>query len=540
MLTLLRSLAGAAATSLVVGACFNPSGQTTDATADPTAPTDSTAATGPASATDSDPTAAPATATSEPTTTTTDPTTQTTAVDTGDGPCPACQAPTPYCAGGGCVGCQDLAAHGLACADLDPAKPHCDAGGECVACAVDDHCGVPLHCDPEQNTCVTCVEDAHCGDTLTCADGQCVGCTVDTQCPAIQPICDPRTQTCRGCRDHGECPDTACELDVGACFPQLATGRWYVDPGVPCAEGDKCVLGNECCSVEQAVERAVADPKPFQIVYIKPGVQARPVHVAVSGKRIALLGEPGVVFTVPTADAVFRVADDVNLQPIDSKLYVSRLYVTKGMPPSVASCGDGGQVWLDEVNVFDVPGAALHAVRCQLTVRRSSFRLVNAGATSDIGGIVGAENSIFGDTLTGAPLQSLGGGKLRLLYTTVVDKGASGKGVLNCLDPASVTIRNSILAGVGGEIQCPDVELTIADTVTTAAGLDGPNITTIGVDSLASIFADYAGGSYHLGPGAALLDHSAVWQIGDPTVDIDGEPRTAVEGAPDFAGADRP
>lgn len=127
-----------------------------------------------------------------------------------------------------------------------------------------------------------------------------------------------------------------------------------------------------------------------------------------------------------------------------------------------------------------------------------------------------------------------------LLHTTVVDKGAGGVGLLNCQDPAPVTIRNSILAGVGSEIHCPDAELTIADTVTTAGGLGGTNITEIGVDILASIFADYAGGDYHLGPGAAMLDQSAVWQPSDPAIDIDGDGRPATAGAPDFAGADRP
>ncbi|MCY1065425.1 hypothetical protein OV090_11665 [Nannocystis sp. RBIL2] len=531
----MRSLTWTAATSLVVGACFNPSGQNPGATTGPA--TDPGGATEPTSAGDSDATVAPTSSgtTIEPTT---DAATQASDGDTG--PCPACAAPTAYCAAGGCIGCQDLPAHGLLCADFDAAKPQCDPGGECVACVVDDHCDAPLHCDPAQKTCVTCVDDVHCGDPLSCVDGQCVGCTGDEQCPAIQPICDPASQTCRSCRAHDECPGSACELDVGTCFPPLATRDWYVDPGVPCADDDKCVVADECCSVEQAMARAAADPAAYHILHVKPGVQTRPVRLAVPGKRVALLGVPDVVFTVPKAGAVFGVGDDVGLQHLDSKLYVSRLYVTEGQATTVAGCVEAGHLWLDEVGVFDVPGEVLSADHCLLTVRRSSFRATGAGITSGAGGVVHLENSIVGETMTGAPLQSTGGGQLDLLYTTVVDKGAGGIGLLNCQDPATVTIRNSILAGVGGEIQCPDAELKIADTVTTADGLGGANITELGVDDLASIFADYAGSSYHLGPGAALLDHSAVWQPSDPPIDIDGEGRPMTAGAPDFAGADRP
>jgi hypothetical protein len=534
MSPLLRSLTWTAATSLVVAACFNPSGQSPGAT---NATTDPSGATEPTSAGNSDATVAPTSSGS-----TLDPTTDaaTQASDDDTGPCPTCAAPTPYCADGGCVGCQDLPAHGLGCAEFDAARPQCDAGGECVACVVDDHCDAPLRCDPAQKICVTCVDDVHCGDTLTCVDGQCVGCTAEAPCPALQPICDMATQTCRSCRSHDECPDTACELDVGTCFPPLQTGRWYVDPGFPCGEDDKCVLGNSCCSVEQALARVAADPTAYHVIYVKPGVQTRPVRLTVPGKRVAVLGEPDVVFTVPKAGAVFGVGDDVGLQHLDSKLYVSRLNVTEGQATTVAGCVEAGHLWLDEVGVFAVPSEILSADHCPLTVRRSSFRATGAGIFSNAGGIVHLENSIVGETMTGAPLQSTSGGRLDLLYTTVVDKGAGGIGLLNCLSPASVTIRNSILVGVGGEIQCPDAELTIADTVTTADGLGGANITEIGLDDLASVFADYAGGDYHLGLGAARLDHSAVWQPSDPPIDIDGDGRPMTAGAPDFAGADRP
>ncbi|WAS91584.1 hypothetical protein [Nannocystis punicea] len=536
MLTALRSLAAVAATSLVVAACFNPTGQTTEATIDPSAPTDSSNP----STTDSDPTTTAPTTSATTVESTTDTTTLTTDVDPTVGPCAACDSPTPYCGADGCVGCQDLAASGQSCADLDPAAPHCDPGGECVACVGDEHCGPSLHCHPQQKICVPCLEDLDCGDTLSCVDGKCIGCTRDEQCPQLQPVCDPDTQICRSCRAHAECPETACELDVGTCFPAFETKHWYVDPGLPCADDAKCVLANECCTAAQAMNRAAAEPAAYHVLHVKPGVQTQPVELAIAGKRVALLGQPDVVFMIDSTEAVFSVGDGMNLQHLDSKLYVSRLHVTGGQTTRVVSCVDAEHLWLDEVDVYGVGGDALYATNCPLTVRRSSFRATSAGVTAAAGAVVHVENSIFGDTVSGAPLQTVNGGELDLLYTTVVDKGNGSMALLKCWAPAEVTIRNSILVGVGGEIQCADAAPTISHTVTTADGLAGPNITTVSVDGVPSLFSDYVGGNYHLGPDAGLLDHSAERQEGDPPVDIDGQPRPGDPGDPDFAGADRP
>jgi hypothetical protein len=37
-----------------------------------------------------------------------------------------------------------------------------------------------------------------------------------------------------------------------------------------------------------------------------------------------------------------------------------------------------------------------------------------------------------------------------------------------------------------------------------------------------------------------VIDTAAIWQTGDPTTDIDGDPRPSTDGSPDIAGADIP
>ncbi len=54
-------------------------------------------------------------------------------------------------------------------------------------------------------------------------------------------------------------------------------------------------------------------------------------------------------------------------------------------------------------------------------------------------------------------------------------------------------------------------------------------------------FAGYAAGDFHLTVTAPLDEILIVdWQPGDPTTDIDGDPRLTADGELDYAGADVP
>ncbi|MCY1054892.1 hypothetical protein [Nannocystis sp. SCPEA4] len=516
--------------ALVLGACFNPTGQSTDATSDsspPTAPTDglttadtvapTTGTTNSSSGSDS--------ITGEP-----DPT---------EGSCTNCERPTPYCAGDACIGCQDLPAHDLTCADVDANRPHCDSSGECVGCVLDEDCGQSYKCHPDLKTCVACVTHSDCGGTLTCDDGQCLGCVTSDQCPSGLPVCD--AGACRTCRAHGECPVTACEIDVGTCFPPAETKHRYVDPKVPCQDS-ACDVGSPCCAAYEAVDQANTAVSAYHVIHVKGGLQTALIRISTPGKRVAILGEfdgTEVEFSVEAGQAL-ALGDDVGMQYIDSKLFVANVRVNGSLTTSAMVCSNAAHLWLDEVTVTGTLGPALHTTGCTLTARRSLFRGNSTGVSSAAGGVARLENSIIGDTLAGAPLQIVDGGTLDLLYTTVVDKGNVGEGVLKCITEAPVSIRNSILVGVGGEIQCMPGGPSISHTVTTVAGWPGEGLTEVTVDAAPALFADHAGGDYHLGPNGAALDMSALRLASDPLIDIDGQPRPAGDNVPDFAGADRP
>jgi len=56
------------------------------------------------------------------------------------------------------------------------------------------------------------------------------------------------------------------------------------------------------------------------------------------------------------------------------------------------------------------------------------------------------------------------------------------------------------------------------------------------VASLGDLQLDPSGA---IGPGSSAADVAA-WMPGDPPTDLDGTMRPTTEGAPDYAGADRP
>src|SRR5690606_22488974 len=96
-------------------------------------------------------------------------------------------------------------------------------------------------------------------------------------------------------------------------------------------------------------------------------------------------------------------------------------------------------------------------------------------------------------------------------------------------DGGQADVRNSILVSFdpGPEVECPGI--TIADSATEAE---------LGMLS-GTWFDNYSTGDFHLTMSAPIAAGTAArWQTGDPTTDIDGDPRPTVDGTADFAGAD--
>jgi len=168
-----------------------------------------------------------------------------------------CSGATSHCdtANGTCTGCAS---------DADClGSLHCDApSGECRDCVTDDHCGGPVPvCDPVSRQCSkACTSDADCATTggpMKCdtqrgrcvdctGNGQpcpfceldtysCVGCLVDTDCPAARPFCGPSYECTGECNADSDC--------TGGLFCHIGLHRC-----VECATNAHC--GGETCQVD--------------------------------------------------------------------------------------------------------------------------------------------------------------------------------------------------------------------------------------------------------------------------------------------------
>jgi hypothetical protein len=120
-----------------------------------------------------------------------------------------------------------------------------------------------------------------------------------------------------------------------------------------------------------------------------------------------------------------------------------------------------------------------------------------------------------------------------VLYSTISASTFGMTPALICTTPVAVDVRNSIIVSQGGVP--PDELSCIASTVAGSA-----SEADVGAFN-AGWFVNFNGGDYHLTPlGATTFADIAQWQTGDPSTDIDGEPRPTVDGTADYAGADIP
>lgn len=506
---------------LLCAGCFSPTGQSASASAsEPTvATTDPTTG---ATTTTTDPTGGETTSlspsTSAPSTTDAP---STTAPTTG-GPCGVCLSPTPYCvATGDCVGCLALADHGLSCGALDPAKTYCDqdgefGSGECVACLSTSDCDIGV-CHPELKACVECID--------SCPDSG---------------VCDPDTHTCKNsCDEHSDCPETACELDTHVCFPAGETVHWYVQAQDPCLDAP-CTEGAPCCEIADPFAKLGTDKNIHHVIHVGPGSYINPLTLTVGSKRVAILAAPDAILSGPDNHTKPIIEIGGGADPVETRIYISGLRIT-GTGSHALSCHKAQVAWLDDVQIVDAVGGALHTSHCTLHARRSQF-LRNLGGL-DVGeaGHADIENSIFSGVTKAPNLSVLDDGRIDLNYTTVALQTQVESGLIHCEGVAGVVnVRNSALLAADLELNVTCLGgLAVDRTAVTQADLLGQGDDNVLIVDPHLPFVDWSSSDLHLLGDGGALKNVAQWDPGDPTTDIEGALRPNIPGALDVAGADR-
>jgi hypothetical protein len=396
--------------------------------------------------------------------------------------------------------------------DLDTTASVTMTTGEPQSCESDQDCddGARPFCSPVLQECVSCsgMPQPHeaCESANpafpACSEGACVECTagVTTLCTGNTPVCDEATNTCARCTDHAQCGEAACNLFTGACVdgPTVTVGP---------AGADYTTLGGAVSAVTASGGGTIV---------VAQGIYDEAITIN-EGTVVAFLANDGDrpewQRTSGVAAPQLRVTSGATVLVDGFDLRLNTAFVQ----PAVRA--DNGSLWLDRTIIAQNAGVPLSAESTMNVVVRNGF----IAGTVDIAAV------------------SVTSASVRFEYTTV--GGGLGDSRAVVCDPGSnVTVSDSILVTRGGlpEVSC--VTLSATHTVSnTALPMPGEGNVTVGA-TVTAWFTGYNTGDFHLTPGAGvpIFMGIAEWNEGDPRVDIDGQPRSGVDGLAEHAGADHP
>lgn len=381
-----------------------------------------------------------------------------------------------------------------------------------MPCVSDEECtnAAAPFCEPVSGECVACdgVEDpdAACAGedpaAPLCVGGTCVQCTAAAPeaCTGKTPVCDEETNTCVPCTAHAECAGgAACNLYIGACLPAGAVV--HVGPGQTFGTLGEAIssfgAGAEGTIVVHQADyneaATVDDGRTLAFLAVEIGAGVEPPRWILAGG-----GSPQLTVTAGATVLMDGIQLSGNASTTEPGLRV-----------------DGGRAWVDRGRIVGNDGGAIVAQAGAELVLRNCF----------VGGDVSDRNALEMD-----------GAMATVLYSTL-GAGFGDAAALVCNPTSTVEVRNSLLVARtdANELQC-----SRASVEHSAAEADlGATNTTLGTMAT-TWFADFGGGDFHLAAVPVTVGNTAEWQDGDPTVDIDSEPRPAVDGVPDVAGADVP
>jgi hypothetical protein len=385
--------------------------------------------------------------------------------------------------------------------------------GEPMSCDSDDECTDEARpfCSPVLQECVSCsgMPQPHeaCEGANpafpACSAGVCVECTaaVNTLCTGNVPVCDEASNTCVRCTEHAQCGEAACNLFNGSC---VAGSTVTVGPA---GTADYTTLGGAVTAVTVGGGGTIV---------VAQGIYNETVTIN-DGAVVAFLADDGDrpewQRTSGAAAPQLRVTGGATVL-LDG--FALQFNTAPGQP---AVRADSGALWLDRTIIAQNPGVALSAETTMNVVVRNGF-LASAVDTAAV---------------------SVTNASVRLEYTTV-GAGTGDSRAVVCDAGSAVTVSDSILITRGGlpEVSCASLSATYTAS-NTALPMPGEGNTTVDA-TVPAWFQGYNTGDFHLTPGAGVPIFMGIarWNDGDPRVDIDGQPRSGVDGTAEHAGADRP
>jgi hypothetical protein len=266
------------------------------------------------------------------------------------------------------------------------------------------------------------------------------------------------------------------------------------------------------------------------------------------GEEFALLG-------VGTSPAVFDPADGpfAALSVSSAIAYLAHAELSNNAQSSGVICDDTdlsgtSSVYLTEASSVLNGRYGVESTDCRLVLDRALIHDNTLGGLNVIRGTLDAINTRITYNGVFGPMEATGGIKLqdtsieRFSYNSVVYNQSidpSAQDTLTCAGSVSGSVRNSILLGRVDEsvaAGCTSLLNISSSVVDTASLVGGTNLGAGAWDF--AIFQDMTAGDLHLTDLVPLSwTTAAAWAEGDPSVDIDGDPRDAAASA---AGVDEP
>jgi len=309
-------------------------------------------------------------------------------------------------------------------------------------------------------------------------------------------VCDDENNACVGCSFHEQCSATACNIATGACFT------------------DDCVLTVDGDDGSGADYEDIGDAAMDGCVVI--------VHELDGGDTYSQINLDGITVALLAADGeepiIVGLAGNPSLALTNGATAYVQGLAFRGNQMAVGITATASSLYLDRTEVAGNTGGGITLTGGADGHLRNCF----VGGFSDIVAMTVDESSAD------------------ILYTTL--GGQFDAPALACTAPTAVTVRNSILVSraVTSDIDCDDAEVSYSATELLVPGMGNVALGEMDMLDATAWFAGYNGGNFLLlNPPDGVLT-AARWQLGDPTVDIEGHLRPTDDGTPDVVGADVP
>ncbi|WP_165704190.1 hypothetical protein [Enhygromyxa salina] len=193
-------------------------------------------------------------------------------------------------------------------------------------------------------------------------------------------------------------------------------------------------------------------------------------------------------------------------------------------------------VYLSGVRIEAAVSRGVEVAQAQVWIQRSEIVNNAGGGILVNGGALTVENSFVGGS-SSQPALNVQSGTSQVNYSTLALGPVVPSAALFCVDGTDTSVRNSIIVSTHAtpEVNCPNVTISSSALEMTM----GDNVALGDVEI--NWFSDYLQGEFLLVAGVypPAIETAASWATGDPTTDIEGDTRPALDGTPDFAGADR-